>query len=217
MRDRSLVAGALLSLALFLAVWASVVLTGALSAGDAQLASSIYHLNLGPTLSDFLAAAALYGREYFWGLVILLMLAFGKKELRILAIELGILFVVAILVGDVLKAEIIRLRPPYADPSIVARIPLDADSSFPSGHALIVSLGSAFTLATFKRKWVAALLTVEAAVVSFARVYVGVHYPGDVVAGAALGVAIAFAGLLAERKYLERFLDALFTQGGSHP
>lgn len=64
-------------------------------------------------------------------------------------------------------------------------------SSFPSGHA-----ASAVAFATgvaFENKWWGLALAPLAASVAFSRVYTGVHYPGDVVAGAALGAGAAFA------------------------
>jgi undecaprenyl-diphosphatase len=64
-----------------------------------------------------------------------------------------------------------------------------ADGSFPSDHA-----AAAFAIATVlfvlhRRLGIVALLA--AALMSVARVYVGVHYPGDVLAGALVGIAVA--------------------------
>ncbi len=69
-------------------------------------------------------------------------------------------------------------------------------SSFPSGHAA-TSFAGAVVLVLLVRRAVP-LLFVLAAAVAFSRVYVGVHYPLDVLAGAVLGttVALAFAAIL---------------------
>ena len=62
-------------------------------------------------------------------------------------------------------------------------------SSFPSGHA---ASASAFALgAALTQPRLTAPLAVAAAVVSYSRVHNGVHYPGDVVVGAGVGVACA--------------------------
>ena len=61
---------------------------------------------------------------------------------------------------------------------------------------MITSIGAVFALLKFRSKVVSLLLTVEAAVVCYSRVYVGMHYPLDVVAGVLLGTAIVCLGLL---------------------
>lgn len=71
--------------------------------------------------------------------------------------------------------------------------------SFPSGHsansfAACVLLGLAY------RRWLGALLCF-AATIAFSRVYVGVHYPSDVLAGSFLGAAV---GLLVHRLFERR-------------
>ena len=78
-----------------------------------------------------------------------------------------------------LKEWIERDRPPVADPEPEPLVGLPATYSFPSGHATV-----AFACAT---------ILALAGLIAFSRVYVGVHFPLDVVAGAALGVGIATA------------------------
>ena len=78
----------------------------------------------------------------------------------------------------------------YAEPK--ALVPVPHDHSFPSGHAA-TSFACATTLAlAFPR--LAVPLYVLAAAIAYSRVYVGVHYPLDVLGGAVLGIAVA-AGL----------------------
>jgi undecaprenyl-diphosphatase len=88
-----------------------------------------------------------------------------------------------------LKALIDRDRPPvdYARPK--ALVPVPRDPSFPSGHA--ATSFAAATVLTFAFPRLAPALFVLAGAVAFSRVYVGVHYPLDVVGGAALGVLVA--------------------------
>jgi undecaprenyl-diphosphatase len=85
-----------------------------------------------------------------------------------------------------------RTRPYLAHPAhshlLIAR---SADPSFPSDHAT-GGLALAFGVWLYDRAIGSALLVV-AALLSFSRVYVGTHYPGDVVAGALVGVAVAGA------------------------
>jgi membrane-associated phospholipid phosphatase len=66
------------------------------------------------------------------------------------------------------------------------------DESFPSQHALNNFAMAAFFVSLFKRnKWIHALWLV-ALVISLGRLYQGLHYPSDVLGGAAIGISIGF-------------------------
>jgi undecaprenyl-diphosphatase len=97
---------------------------------------------------------------------------------------------VALLINQPIAHAVDRTRPYLAHPAhahlLIAR---SHDPSFPSDHAT-----GAFALAVgvlMYDRVTGVLLVVLAAILSFARVYVGTHYPGDVVAGAAIGAASA--------------------------
>jgi len=83
---------------------------------------------------------------------------------------------------------VVERRRPHIDPLV--HVPHSA--SFPSGHAA-TSFACAATLARFAPRPVAVLFFLLAGLIAFSRVYVGVHYPLDVVAGAVLGLAVATA------------------------
>ena len=82
------------------------------------------------------------------------------------------------------------------------------DASFPSDHAA-AAFAIATVLVTFHRRAGTAALAF-AAVMSVARVYVGDHYPGDVLAGAVIGLAVSallLAWLQPARAWIRRCLE----------
>ncbi len=93
------------------------------------------------------------------------------------------------LVGNLLlKPLIARVRPvwPYPVPALLARAP--AGYSFPSGHAFS-SFTAATILALTDRKFGAFALPL-AFLIALSRLYLYVHFPSDVLAGAILGAVI---------------------------
>lgn len=113
----------------------------------------------------------------------------------------------ALLIAQPISHAIDRARPFVAHPSeahlLISR---STDASFPSDHAT-----GAFAIAVavwlYDRTFGAVFLAL-AVIVSFARVYVGTHYPGDVLGGAILGTLVA---LLCHwgpvRRIIERVAD----------
>ena len=100
-------------------------------------------------------------------------------------------------IATLLKDAIDRRRPPLLYPSPKPLVHDPHSSAFPSGHAT-TSFACATVLA-FAVPRLAPAFYVLAAAIAYSRVYVGVHWPADVVAGALLGIAIALLLLSAAR------------------
>lgn len=217
MRERTLVLLSFGAFLVFLALAALVKFDTSLANSELQASLWANHLQVGEPLNSMLVGASLYGREYFWIGLVAVMFLLGDKRTKLVALGLCGVFVVGIAAGEVAKEAVARSRPGAflahcqcsAASVPVVRIPLETDYSFPSGHAVIVSIGAVYSLAALRRKWVATLLLLEAFMVCFSRVYTFEHYPTDVVAGFAIGTAIALAGLALERRYLRSLGEAL--------
>lgn len=98
----------------------------------------------------------------------------------------------ALAVGKVISELVDRSRPFVADPHGVHLFSGHAaDPSFPSDHAT-AAFAIAVAIVLRKRGWGIVAL-VAATVLSVGRVAIGIHYPSDVLAGAALGAAAALA------------------------
>ena len=160
-------------------------------------------------LNQFMIYLTQYGREIFWILTIFFLFIFGKKTGKKTAVVISLSMIVLIPIGMITKEIIERPRPIVPDTDFL--ISADPEYAFPSGHALIVSSGAAVALVLMRgssiQVIVALLLTTEAALVCLSRVYVGGHYPLDVLGGILLGVGVSFAFM-----WREKDLEYLYSQ-----
>ena len=127
---------------------------------------------------------------------LLIVLARGSTETRF-----GVLFaILAVVAADQISSAGIkpifdRERPFHVIEGTRKLIDAHA-SSFPSSHAANTFAAGTFLALRFRRWWPILLIPL---VVSYSRVYVGAHYPLDVLAGAGLGAGIGFAFAALER------------------
>lgn len=127
-----------------------------------------------------------------------------KKKIWVSLIVIVLLVVATDQISVLIKDTIQRLRP-CQDPSINSLVHVvkgcGGKFGFVSSHAAnTFGIATFFTL-FFCRKWAGIFLIIWALIVSYSRIYLGVHYPGDVLGGAVLGVIIGFGFF-----YLEKFL-----------
>lgn len=120
-------------------------------------------------------------------MIAVLYFAYDKR----LALRIGYITITSMCVNNTVKNLVKRPRPFASGEVTPARAHTATGYSFPSGHTqTIASWGSAFAM-YFKKAWVSVLAGVGIVAVAFSRLFLGVHYPSDVIVGAVLGVAIA--------------------------
>lgn len=127
-------------------------------------------------------------------------LAKENKELRHQAYEIiaGLAFTTVATEG--LKIIVNRPRP-YETYNDIYPDELDPGHSFPSGH-VSVAFSTATSLALITKKWcVAVPAFVWASGVGYSRMYLGQHYPSDVIAGAITGAAGAYVAHWLNKKF----------------
>lgn len=101
-----------------------------------------------------------------------------------------------------LKKIINRDRPYITYPSIQPYY-LEDDPAFPSGHTTAAFTTATSLSLTFKKWYVAVPAYTWAGAVAYSRMHLGVHYPSDVLAGAAIGAGSAWLCYKANR-WLQR-------------
>ncbi|MGY1696326.1 bifunctional phosphatase PAP2/diacylglycerol kinase family protein [Geodermatophilus sp. SYSU D00814] len=138
-----------------------------------------------------LSTAADHGRLWF---VLALLLGMRRGPLRRGAVRgVGSLSIASTVVNAVLKRLFGRVRPDLANMASHRRLRRAPHTfSFPSGHS--ASAGAFATGVALESPLAGAALGPLALAVGYSRVHVGVHYPGDVVSGLAIGAGVALAG-----------------------
>ncbi len=117
--------------------------------------------------------------------------------------------------SSLLKFMIQRPRPCHVLSNIHLLVGCGSGYSFPSSHA-VNNFAAAIVLAYFIPKWSWAFLSF-AALIAFSRVYVGVHYPSDVVGGAVLGIVIGGFVILVFRQFEEWLIRRRRSSGLARP
>ena len=127
------------------------------------------------------------GELYF---VIGLLFLFSKKrEYKLLGLTLLAALTISYDIVAILKIAVARPRPFMALANIILLGPVEKGYSFPSNHAASAFMMAFLLSSRFKRY---ALFYAFAALVAFSRVYMGVHYPTDVLGGAVIGITIGW-------------------------
>lgn len=144
----------------------------------------------------FVPGLVLFCLAYFrrWGLVFLFALLLAPAASDVIG-------------SKILKPGFDRPRPDVAGLHVNLKSPHFGGRSFPSNHA-----ANMFAVATFLslvfRKYVWAFFAM-AAIVGYSRIYVGVHYPLDVLGGALVGLTTGYLSYLALRNFTRRWNQRL--------
>lgn len=167
---------------------------------------SIHH----PLLDKIVIAVTSLGNAgIFWILLTVAMLILCKDKRVAWTSALALLF--SLLVINVfLKNMVARARPCWIDTSVSLLVKNPRDFSFPSGHssASFASAVSIVQYAAYRKPGIAAVLL--AVLIAVTRIYIFVHFPTDVLAGALLGIVEALlAGFIIRKIYEKKKQNSL--------
>lgn len=160
-----------------------------LSAGDINIFLYLNHRMQCKFLDKFMPLCTFLGGATFTIAISLVLMLFGTGEIRFIAAKGLISLAVSFSIGFVLKKLLGRPRPYKVIPNAYIEDKVWKDYSFPSGHTAS-SFSLAINYAMFYPQ-LALPLTVFAVLVGVSRIYLGHHYPTDILAGAILGTLTA--------------------------
>jgi undecaprenyl-diphosphatase len=135
-----------------------------------------------------------------WIVVSLIFLCFKRTR------KAGLLALFAMLLGllcnnYILKNLIARPRPWLTVTGLLPLMTPPDPNSFPSGHTCAAFAAAGIWWRTLPRRWMGVAAIAAAALMGFSRVYVGLHYPTDVLAGMCVGLICACAVFFLYRKW----------------
>ena len=157
---------------------------------DSQILLWVEQYVRSPFLSFIFVSLTTAGNAGMIFILLGLVLLFFKKTRKI-GLLLLISIVVSYIINDLIIKNIVRRERPFLSiEELSALVAHPKSYSFPSGHT--ASAFSAMTSLFFTKKKYAPIGLIFAFLMGFSRIYVGVHYPSDVLVGAIVGTLSAF-------------------------
>ena len=151
-------------------------------------------------------------KSYVLYLPLFVWLVFKEREKAFLALALAVAsLLLSDWTGHMLKDAVGRMRPCFALEGARLLVGCGKAFSMPSNHAVVAFAFILPFYMMFKKSRVRYIFLTVASLVGFSRVYVGVHYPSDVIAGVFLGTLMALSVMKVYYRASERYKEKPFT------
>ena len=141
-------------------------------------------------LNTLFEAITILGEET---LIILFVVAIWFAVDRKLAQQVFFVTATSLSINGIIK-NFAQVPRPFTNGISCVRVDTATGYAFPSGHTQGFATWSSFFAAKFKKTWISILVGVLITAVAVSRLYLGAHYPSDVIVGVALGVGISLFG-----------------------
>jgi undecaprenyl-diphosphatase len=138
-----------------------------------------------------LQAVSWLGNGIFWYALMLALLVTDQRGAAMPVLHMAFVGAVCTCCYKMVKRTTVRVRPYEVNPLVLAGAAVLDRFSFPSGHTLHAVAFTLIACAYYPALWV--ILVPFTLLTAVSRVALGLHYPSDVLAGAALGALIAAA------------------------
>lgn len=176
--------------------------------------TQLIYLTRTPPITSFMNFITFLGGEYFLDTAIVLSILFLLRKHKLDSIIFAFMLFLSVSLNFYLKEFFHRARPDFLP------LAIEKTYSFPSGHAMnsfvFYTCVSYFIFRNMKNRKLGVIFTVLSGVlillIGISRIYLGVHYPSDVLAGYAAGLLCFVAVLLFEKTILLLRLYRRFEQ-----
>lgn len=155
-----------------------------------------------PLLDSVFRWITLLGDQEYYMVVIPLVYWIWSKEF---GIRFTVVFLISIYMNTAIKYNYTAERPDLA-----VRLIEEDGFSFPSGHAQGNTAFWGYIAREVNRKWAYIAATILIVLVAFSRVYLGVHFPLDVIAGVLIGLLILVGFEFLQRRYSLELSDKAY-------
>ncbi len=139
------------------------------------------------------AVTALGNAGWFWILLAIVLILVKKTQKTGVTVLLA-LIIGALVTNIIIKPSVARIRPYEIIEGLERLIRAQKDFSFPSGHSC-AAFAAAFVCWNMMPKRYGALFVILAVLIAGSRLYLGVHYPSDVLGGILIGIAAGWAAV----------------------
>lgn len=156
-------------------------------------------------LDKFMLIFTNFGGVIFTTCFTLVLILLGKGKARFVGLQIGMTLIISQTITYSLKALLGRDRPYDILKNLNTFDIILKDHSFPSGHT-----SASFAIATaiaFNMPEIAIIVYLIALTIGISRIYLGVHYPTDVVAGIVVGIGSAVISHVFLLDFIEKIMD----------